>query len=165
MESSARSSACARTRDLTGDLARREMPNESHLAGQAERAAHRAANLCRDAEGLRGRVGNEDRLDLPAVRESEDEFLGAVLGDVAPDDLGRRDDEALGELGRAARGQVGHAREVGDPALPDPAEHLTARESADGRAAASSVSSSASSNPPKSTGLAPHDRSHDIIHF
>ena len=37
--------------DLAGDLAGGQVADQPHLAGQAERAAHRAADLRRDAEG------------------------------------------------------------------------------------------------------------------
>ena len=37
--------------DLADDFAGRQVADEPHLAGQAERAGHRAADLRRDAEG------------------------------------------------------------------------------------------------------------------
>ena len=64
--------------DLSGDLAGREVAHETHLAGQAEAARHRASHLRRDAEGHRRRVGDEDRLDAPRVGELEHELARAV---------------------------------------------------------------------------------------
>ena len=89
---------------LAGDFAGRQMANQAHLAGQAEGAAHRAADLRRDAEGLRRRVGDEDRFDLLAVGEREDELLRAVFGDVAPGDRRRADGELVGQPGAKRRG-------------------------------------------------------------
>ena len=54
---------------LAGDFAGRQVAHEAHLAGEAERAGHRAADLRGNAERLRRRVRDEDRLDLPAVVE------------------------------------------------------------------------------------------------
>ena len=64
--------------NLAGDFASRQVADQPHLAGQAERARHRAADLRRDAERHRRRVGDEHRLDVPAVGEPEQELLGAV---------------------------------------------------------------------------------------
>ena len=60
----------------------------------------------------------------PSARR-EHEFLGAVLGAIAPDDRRRRD----GELTRRARARSDRprsviSRKIGHAALPDPAEHL-----------------------------------------
>ena len=73
--------------DLGGDLGGAQVADQAHLAGQAEGAAHRAADLRRDAKRLRGRVGNEDRLDLLAVGQVQHELLRAVFRDVVLDDV------------------------------------------------------------------------------
>ena len=78
--------ALASTRTWAAISPGREVAHETHLAGEAEGAAHGAAHLRRHAEGLRRRVGDVDALDLPAVGEAEHEFPGAVFRDVLPDD-------------------------------------------------------------------------------
>ena len=88
---------------LAGDFAGGQVPHQPHLAREAERAGHRAADLRRDAEGHRRRVGNEDRLDLPAVGEREQEFLGAVGRTLARDDGRRRERELIARARRAVR--------------------------------------------------------------
>ena len=64
--------------DLAGDLSGGQVADKAHLAGQAEGACHGAADLRRDAEGHRRRIGDEDRFDLPPVREAQQEFLRPV---------------------------------------------------------------------------------------
>ena len=64
--------------DLAGDFAGAEVADETHLARQAERACHRAADLGRDAEGLSWRVRDVHRLDVPAVVESQQKLRRAV---------------------------------------------------------------------------------------
>ena len=72
---------------LADDFARRQIADEAHLSREAERARHGAADLRRDAERHRRRVGNEDRLDLTAVGQAQQEFLGAVDRSLACDEL------------------------------------------------------------------------------
>ena len=89
---------------LAGDLAGGQVAVDAHLAGQAEGAAHRAADLGRDAEGLRRRVGDEDRLDQLAVGEPQQELRRAVGRAFRCDDSRRaRSSNSLGQLRRAAR--------------------------------------------------------------
>jgi len=63
---------------LTGDLASAQVSNEPHFAREAERARHRAADLRREAERHRRRIGNENRFDLPFVGELKQKLLGPV---------------------------------------------------------------------------------------
>ena len=100
---SSRPVAGASTRTCAGDLAGREVAHQAHLAGQAERAAHRAAHLRRDAEGLRRRVGDVDALDLPAVRQRQHQLLRAVLGVLVAHDRRRGDAEVARPAARAGR--------------------------------------------------------------
>ena len=65
---SRRSSASREHAHLADDLAGGQVAHEPHLAGQAEGARHRAADLGRDAEGHGRRVGDEDRLDAAGRR-------------------------------------------------------------------------------------------------
>ena len=110
--------------DLGGDLSRRQVPHEAHLAREAERATHRAAHLCRDAEGLCRRIGNEDGFNLLAVRQLQHELLRAVLRDVALGDGGERNSGLVDERRAQALAQVRHLGEVDDAAPPDPAVDL-----------------------------------------
>ena len=109
---------------LRGDFARRQMAHEAHLAGQAEGAPHRAADLRRDAEGLRRRVGNEDALDLAPIGEGQHELAGAVFRHVLPHDRRRREWQLGGERGPQVAAEVAHLVVTGRAALPDPGEDL-----------------------------------------
>jgi hypothetical protein len=61
--------------DLPRDFSRREAAVQAHFSRQAERAFHRVSDLLGDAEGLGGRVRNEDRLDVFAVRKAQQNFV------------------------------------------------------------------------------------------
>ena len=108
--------------DLTDDLAGGKIPHEPHLAGQAERAAHRAPDLRRDAERLRGRVGNVDRFDVAAVGELQQKLRRAVFRGLAGFERGRRNSERLSELHPQLLAEVRHLREVGHAARVNPAK-------------------------------------------
>ena len=112
--------------DLPGDLARRQMPGQPHLSGQAEPAAHRAPDLGRDAEGHRRRVGDEHRLDAAPVGEGEHELPGAVVRLLAGGDAGGRERQGAGERRPERAGEVGHAVEPLQPSAVDPPIDLAA---------------------------------------
>ena len=147
--------------DLADDFARGQVPREPHLAGQAERAGHRAAHLRRDAEGHGRRIGDEHRFDPLAVRQAKQELLGAVDRAFAMDELRRRQRELGGQLLAQRARQVGHRRaEIGDAVPVDPLEDLIARGSADARAPTRASSSAGRSSSARSmTG-----RCHGISH-
>jgi hypothetical protein len=109
---------------LPDDLARGQVADQTHPAGEAERARHRAADLRRDAEGHRRRVGDEDRLDVLAVGEAKEKLLGAVHRRLPLSQRGRGQRELVREGGSKIARQVGHRRDVGDAAAVDPAEDL-----------------------------------------
>ena len=96
--------------DLADDFAGRQVADDAHLAGQAEGALHRAADLGREAEGLRRRVGDEDRLDLLAVGEAEQELGRAVGRRLAADQLWRGNEQFARELAAELAAEVGHRR-------------------------------------------------------
>ena len=78
---------------------------------------HRAADLRRHAERLRGRVGNVDGLDVPAVGEAQQELRRAVRRRLARRDAGRRRSATpSASRARSARPRSVIAREVGDAA-------------------------------------------------
>ena len=91
--------------DLSGDLAGGEVPDEAHLAGETERAGHRAADLRRDAERLRRRVGDVDGFDPPAVLEAQQELRRAVGRGLARVDRRRVDASRDRRAARGARGR------------------------------------------------------------
>ena len=123
------SSALGEHADLADDFAGGQIPDEPHLAGQAERARHRAADLGRDAEGHRRRVGDEHRLDLAAVGEPQQELLGAVDRSLALRRCaGVVSANSSRERGAQLARQVGHRVDVGDAAAVDPAEDLARAE-------------------------------------
>ena len=77
----ARAGEAGRVREhahLPGDFAGGEVADEAHLAREAERAAHRAADLRRDAERLRRRVRDVHGFDVAAVGQLEEELRRAV---------------------------------------------------------------------------------------
>ena len=125
---SRRSVAVGQHADLTGDLARREVAHEPHLAGETEVAVHRAADLAGDAERLPRRVGDEDRLDALAVGELKQELPRAVGRARLVHQLRRGDDELLRQLRAQLDWQIRHQREVGDALAVDPAEDLLGAE-------------------------------------
>ena len=63
---------------LADDLAGGEVADRCPSCPSGRTALHRAADLRGEAEGLRGRVGDEDGLDELAVREPQQEFRRAV---------------------------------------------------------------------------------------
>ena len=73
--------------DLPDDFPGGQVPDEPHLAGQAEPAGHRASDLRRHAEGHGRRVRDEHRFDPAPVAELEDELPGAVGRQLIADDL------------------------------------------------------------------------------
>ena len=115
--------------DLADDLACRQVADDAHAAGQAEGALHRAADLGRDAEGLRRGVGDEDRLDEVAVGELEEELRRAV-GRTVPAwrPPACRPTLWRASLARSSRPRSVIALEVGHAAAVDPLEDLAAVE-------------------------------------
>src|SRR5690606_12544384 len=117
--------------DLPGDLARRQVAAEAHLAGQTEVAVHRAADLTGDAEGLSRRVGDVDRLDSASVLEPEEELARAVGGAVLTDELRRADAEQPVQFGAQAGAEIRHRGEVRHAFPVHPAEDLPGPEPRD----------------------------------
>jgi hypothetical protein len=74
--------------NLARNFARRQVPAEAHEAGQAKPAGHCASHLCGNAERLRRRIGNVDRLDAPAIRQPQQELRGAIDGHLFRVELG-----------------------------------------------------------------------------
>ena len=120
--------------DLADDFARRQVADDAHAPGEAEGALHRAADLRRDAEGLRRRVGDEDRLDQVAVGELEEE-----LRRCRPSTVPASRPPACRPTGGSAEpvaelaAEVGHGAEVGHAAAIDPLEDLPPVEARDSR--------------------------------
>ena len=99
---------------------------DPHLAGQAEAAPHRAADLRRDAERLRRRVGDEDRLDAAGRRRAAAGTSSCRRSSVSRRTTsGVRDAELRRRAcARRSRPRSVISREVGDAALVDPLEDL-----------------------------------------
>ena len=70
-----------------------EIPHQPHLAGEAEVAVHRAADLAGDAERLFRRVRDVDGFDLAAIRELEEKLARAIHRSGVVNQYRRRDDE------------------------------------------------------------------------
>jgi hypothetical protein len=89
------------------DLAGGEIALQAVEAGGAELAAHGAADLGGDADGLAGvflpdpelRGADDDGLDEGAVAQLEQELVGHVLGLLGQDELCRLQLEGGGEPG------------------------------------------------------------------
>src|SRR5262249_8856037 len=96
---------------------------------QAEPAGHRAPDLGRDAERIawcrRGCVGNEDRLDPPAVAELEEEFTRSVSRDLVGDDLRRRHAELGFEPRAEGPRKICHPVELRHAVAVDPSVELS----------------------------------------
>ena len=114
--------------NLADDFASRQVADQAHLARQAERAGHGAADLRRDAEGHGRRVGNEDRLDLSAVGEAQQKLLGAVARRSRCDEAGVVSVKSAASVARRSRDRSVIAVDVGDAAAVDPAEDLARAE-------------------------------------
>ena len=114
--------------DLADDLAGGEVADQAHLAGEAERAGHGAPDLGRDAEGHAGRVGDEHRLDLPAVGEPQQELLGAVDRALAADERGVVSVKSAARAARSSFDRSVIAVGIGDAAPVDPGENLAGPE-------------------------------------
>ena len=111
--------------DLTGDLSRGQIAVESHLAGEAESAFHRAANLRGDAERLRWRVRDVDRFDVLPVRKAQQELRRSINGTLHPFDHWRGHQDVGCETRPQIAGQIAHLREISDAALMNPLKNLT----------------------------------------
>ena len=116
---------------LREDLRGGQAAVETLAAGHAEAAAHLAAGLGGDAEGLAVPVRNHDRLDAvePAflcAREREEVFARAVPGGLDLQREGHSDLVLLPEPRPAFFGKVGHGVDVPDFFLVEPARNLPA---------------------------------------
>jgi hypothetical protein len=110
------------TRDFTGG----QVAKQAHLSGQAERARHGTPDLRRDAQRHPRSVRNEHRLDVAVVRQSKEEFLGAVFRAIAMDELGSAERERRGKCRAKVARQIGHRLEARRTAAIDPVEDLAA---------------------------------------
>ena len=72
----------AGVQDLGDDFAGPQVADESHLPGGAEHAAHRAAGLRADADGVPAGVAHEHRFDGLAVVEAQQELAGEAVAAV-----------------------------------------------------------------------------------
>src|SRR5262249_3407104 len=97
--------------NLTGDFACGQIPDKTHLAGQAEPAAHRASDLRRDAERHGRGVRDENRLKMLLIGEAKDELLGSVDRLFSAGDQRGRDCEVMGERSSKLVRQVRHPLE------------------------------------------------------
>jgi hypothetical protein len=111
---------------LPGDFGGRQVAQQPHLARQAERAAHRAAHLGRDAERLGRRIRDEHGFNLLPIVKPEEELGRPVGGDLAQVERGRGDPERGRQPLPQWLTEVGHVREIRDAARPNPVEDLTA---------------------------------------
>ncbi len=94
--------------DLVDHLLSGERAREAREARCAERAAHGAAGLRRDAHRELVAVWHADRLDRDAVGKLEQVLAGAVLRNLLHQLLGNIEGEALGELLAQCSREVGH---------------------------------------------------------
>ena len=111
---------------LFEDFAGGEIAHQAVEAGGAERAAHRAADLCAQADAaMLLVVAQEHALDPLGVQEFEEQFFGAVGRFAVLGNAGSPNLELGGELLAKARGQIGHFLEAGRPPLEEPLSHLS----------------------------------------
>ena len=109
---------------LAGDFTHGQVAHVAHRPGGAERALERAAGLRRDADGHPVAIRDGHRLDLLAVKQLEEELLGAVFGQLARRQFEAPDVEVFGELRAQCLGQGRDAIEIGDRLHPEVAHDL-----------------------------------------
>jgi hypothetical protein len=117
---------------LGDDLAGGEVALEAGEAARAERAAHGAADLGGDADGLARvveadallRRADDDRLDERAVAQFEQELVGDVLRLLVEHERGGHEVEGVGEPGAEGFAEVGHLVPRAGALLVDPVENL-----------------------------------------
>jgi len=109
---------------LVEDLVRLQIAAELSLAGRAERAADRAADLGGDAERGAPRVAHRHRLDRVSTVEPVEQLRGqAPIGGRLGDRLQRAEPEGSGEVGAEPGREVVHRLE-GGRAAGEPTAHL-----------------------------------------
>ena len=154
--------------DLTDDFACGQIPREPHLAGEAERAGHRAAYLRRNAEGHGRGIGNEHRFDPLAVGQAKQELLRAIDRAFAMDELRRRHQSEFGGQLLAQRARhIGHGRQgsqIRHPVPVDPLEDLVRPETMMS-ARREGLLRAERSRPARSMGGARHGISHVCNHL
>ena len=106
---------------------------DPHLARQAERALHRAADLRRDAERASAPGGRcpgmkTDSMCLPSASRSRNFVVPSVGSFLPSTTAGVMTQELGGQLRPEVAAEVGHQREIGDAALVDPLEDLARME-------------------------------------
>jgi len=108
--------AVAHVQELGDDLAGGEVAFESGQSARAEHAAHRAADLRGDADGLAGvidahallRCADDHRFDEGAVAQFEEELVGDVLRLFVEQERGGHEVEGLVEPEAQRLRQVAH---------------------------------------------------------
>ena len=110
----------AHRRQLADDLSRRQVANEAHGPGEAERAGEAASDLDGEAEGEPVPVGHEDGVDPGAVGQAKDELLAAVPGRDDALDLGNLGESLLRQPRPELLREVRHGLEVIDALLEEP---------------------------------------------
>ena len=94
---------------LIQDLRRLQPPHQAAQGGRAKGAAHPAAHLGGDADGVAVLVAHDHRLHAVAVRQTPQVLDGAVqLGHLLPLHLGHGQDAALPQLFPQCFGKVCH---------------------------------------------------------
>lgn len=112
--------------ELGKDVRRGEIAVESLTSGHAEAAAHPAAGLRGDTEGLSVVIGNHHRLDGIALTHREKVFLRAVGGDLTSGREGHSEGIFLLESLAPDLGDVGHLVYAPDLAPVHPLRDLLA---------------------------------------
>ncbi|UUZ95834.1 hypothetical protein LJK87_16380 [Paenibacillus sp. P25] len=106
------SSSLLRLDHLGDDFARRQIPLQPAQRGSAERTAHPAPHLGRDADAVAVTVLHDDRFDRIAVGQLEQEFDRTVLGPVMGHFRQSDKIELFGKFVPHRFGQVAHFGEA-----------------------------------------------------
>ena len=114
----------AQADELFEDLAGGQIAVDAVEPAGAEDTAHAAADLRADAGRVAVGFLNEDALDVVAVVQAEDEFVGAVGGGGVPRDRGGEGDEVGRQRYTQRERQVRHLLECLGAALEQPAAKL-----------------------------------------
>ena len=114
----------ARQHHLAHNLTCGQVADQFLRAGVAEGTGQRAPDLRGDAQRAPVGFGDIDHLDLMPAGDADKVFAGAILGNLAGDDLRQFDGEMVGQERAVVLGKVGHLREITHAPMIDPLPQL-----------------------------------------
>jgi hypothetical protein len=120
-----RTSDPLRQKELRGNLAAGQIPNETAAPGGAEGTPQRTADLGGDTDGPPPRPPQQHHLDPLPVAQFQEKFPGGIHpGTAIQENLGHGEIETLDQFRPELLRKIAHGLGVKNPALPDPATDL-----------------------------------------